>query len=177
MSRSFPLSSARAAASLLVGLLLFSSCVSGDLLSPDGVSGEWLAASEETAPPTEEEVLVSSGLRTALSVLWPNDVLSVASTVTPEEVVAVVWESSEQVDRFVQASRSDLSMAVADIRFPELVPESVEYVSTQLVYLPRTGELDSAPAAAFGLWTVEPYSLSRSVGRRLSSSLLCSRKK
>jgi hypothetical protein len=166
MSRQPLLSPVRTLATLVIGLLLFGACDSEALLGPEGVAGEWLAATEETVPPTEEDVLVSSGLRTSLSALWPNDPLSVAATVPDEGVVGVIWENSGQVDRFVQVSRSDISKAIPDIRFPELIPDSVEFISTQLIFFPRTGGLDSAPAAAFGLWTVSPYSLSRSVGQK-----------
>lgn len=166
MSRHTLLSLARTTALLMVGLTLLSACNTEALLSPEGVAGEWLEATEDTIAPTEEEVLVSSGLRSAVSAVWPNDLLAVTSSVAAEDVIEAIWERSDQIDRFVQVSRTDISRAVPEIRFPELIPESVEFISTQLVYLPRTGSLDTSPTAAFGLWTVEPYSLSRSVGQK-----------
>jgi hypothetical protein len=57
----------------------------------------------------------------------------------------------------VQASRVEIATALPTVRFPETVPEDVRWVTSQLVYDPSSGLLDADTSAAFGFWTVEPY--------------------
>lgn len=166
MSRSTTPLSVRALLVVLSGVLLLSACNPDNLFSPKGVAGQWLEDVEEVEVEDEADGVVSTDLRTAASAEWPNDALALLSDVTPQEAADIIWGASEQEDRFVQVAREDIAHALPEIQFPEFLPTSVRYISTQLVFLPRTGGLSNSPTAAFGLWTVEPYSLSRSVGQK-----------
>ena len=41
--------------------------------------------------------------------------------------------------------------------FPDLVPENVQWITSQLVFDEATGILDPDATAAFGLWVADPY--------------------
>ena len=99
------------------------------------------------------EGLVGSG-----DLLWANDDLGDGGLSEPLVVIRGVW--SRQIgSRFVQASRGEIAAAMPTIRFPSLVSEDVNWITSQLVFEPATGELDGNTSVAFGLWSVEPYSV------------------
>lgn len=122
-------------------------------------SAAWVTAATvptTTSPPVVVEV-GGEGLVGAGDLLWVND--DIGATAPPDDplaMVAAVW--NRQVgSRFVQASRVEIAAALPTIRFPEAVPEDVRWVTSQLVFDPATGLLDANTSAAFGFWTVEPY--------------------
>ncbi len=88
---------------------------------------------------------------------WFNDSKEFQATGTPTEVIAEVWRNRPDVNRFVQSSRAEIAAALPGIGFPELVPEDVRWITSQLVYQPTQGTLDPDTSAAFGLWASEPY--------------------
>ena len=96
------------------------------------------------------------GLVGAIDVSWFNDDLPNQMTGTSEEVVRGVWER-ELNSRFVQSSRSEIASALPTIMFPDLVPENVRWITSQLVFDASTGVLDPDTTAAFGLWISDPY--------------------
>jgi hypothetical protein len=149
----------------LATLVLLSACSAEILFSPGGVSGDWLANVEEVEVIPVTVVVVPPDLHSSLTLTWSNDGLA-SGAVEPTEALALIWAASGGKDRFVQVARSDMAVVAPTLAFPEFVPESVAYVSSQLVFTTRTGELAHAPVAAFGLWSVEPYSLSRSVAQK-----------
>ena len=67
-------------------------------------------------------------------------------------------------DRFIQASRVEIAAAIPGIQFPAKVPYGAEWVSSQLV-IDNNGQVSSDPSAAFGIWSAEPYTRSRSVAQ------------
>jgi len=96
------------------------------------------------------------GLIGATDVLWFNDIIEPQFTGVAVDVVQAVWDRKLN-SRFVQASRSEIAAAMPGIRFPNLVPSDVRWVTSQLVFDKDTGLLDPDTSAAFGLWTAEPY--------------------
>lgn len=96
------------------------------------------------------------GLIRAPDVQWFNDDLPNQMTGTSDQVILGVWQR-ELNSRFVQSSRSEISIALPGIMFPDLVPETVRWITSQLVYDETTGVLDPDTMAAFGLWTTDPY--------------------
>ena len=96
---------------------------------------------------------------------WSNDGLEEATedAETVDEVLRRVWvDRGDGVSPFIQASRFEIERALPGLEFPRLVPTGVSHVSSQLVYDTETATLDAATSAAFGLWSVEPYSAPRS---------------
>ena len=134
---------------------------SGPLERVGEASSGWVTAATvptTTTPPVVIEI-GDEGLVGAGDVLWVNDDLGPAvPNGDPRSAITVVW--GRQIgSRFVQASRAEISAALPTIRFPETVPEDVRWVTSQLVFDPATGLLDADTSAAFGLWTVEPYTV------------------
>ena len=96
------------------------------------------------------------GLIGATDVQWFNDDLPNQMTGTSEQIVRGVWER-ELNSRFVQSSRSEISAAIPSIMFPDLVPETVRWITSQLVFDSSTGALDPDTMVAFGFWMSDPY--------------------
>jgi hypothetical protein len=132
---------------------------SGPLAGVGERSGAWVTAATlptTTSPPVVVEV-GNEGLVGATDVLWVNDDIEPAdSSGEPQAMIATVW-NRQLGSRFVQASRVEIATALPTIRFPEAVPEDIRWVTSQLVYDPASGLLDPDTSAAFGFWTVEPY--------------------
>ena len=55
-------------------------------------------------------------------------------------------------------------MALPDIGFPGIAPPGARWVSSQLV-MNNDGTIATDPSAAFGIWSDEPYTRSRSVAQ------------
>lgn len=98
----------------------------------------------------------------ATNLIWYNDDLG-AGPDNPEDVVAAVFARREG-DRFVQASREEIRKVLEGVKFPSRVPPLSEYVTSQLV-IENSGIVSDDPSAAFGIWTTEPYTRSRSVAQ------------
>jgi hypothetical protein len=98
-------------------------------------------------------------------VVWVNDQYRAEPGLTADAVVRRVWQRGDGVDPYVQAGRDEITTALPAVEFPRLVPEKVTHISSQLVFDVQTGTLDVATAAAFGLWTAEPYTVPRMEGQ------------
>jgi hypothetical protein len=96
----------------------------------------------------------------ASDVVWYNDRIELQYQGDASYVIQKVWQRREGESRFVQASRLEIAEALPDIRFPGLVPGAVGWITSQLVYDTTAATLDTDTAAAFGLWSVEPYTVS-----------------
>lgn len=101
---------------------------------------------------------------------WFNDGLEeTTADLETDRLIRMVWlrevrraqDAEVDPDPFVQASRFEIEEALPGIEFPGLVPEAVSHISSQLVYDPLTATLEVATAAAFGLWSAEPYTAPR----------------
>lgn len=94
---------------------------------------------------------------------WSNDDLEPNNLGDPDAVIAEVF-SRREGDRFIQASRSEIAAVLPGVGFPALMPVEAEWVSSQLV-IDGDGTLSGNPSAAFGIWSAEPYTRSRSVAQ------------
>lgn len=95
----------------------------------------------------------------ASDVIWYNDVIQRQFEGEPTFVVNRVWQRKEGDNRFIQASRLEIASALPGIRFPGLIPDDVGWITSQLVYDVSSATLDRDTSAAFGLWAVEPYTV------------------
>ena len=124
-------------------------------------SSEWVSEGVVATTTSEARVVfqvANEGLVGTADLLWTNDDLGDSAVGEPALVVRGVW--ARQIgSRFVQASRNEIAAALPTIRFPSLVPEDVAWITSQLVYDPATGHLDGNTSVAFGLWAVEPYTV------------------
>jgi hypothetical protein len=94
---------------------------------------------------------------------WFNDEISSELPDDPEAVKDAIFERRGG-DLFVQASRAEIAALVPDIKFPSSTPYLSEYVTSQIVF-DNDGNLSADPVAAFGIWSSEPYTRSRSVAQ------------
>lgn len=148
---------------LAIGALALSTLLAGcgDVGLLDGVGDRTRAFVEGDVTTTTTVVAVvagtgDEGLIVAVGVQWFNDDLANQMTGTPDEVISGVWQR-ELSSRFVQSSRAEIAAALPLIMFPDLVPETVRWITSQLVYDETTGTLDPDTSAAFGIWTADPY--------------------
>jgi len=154
---------------LLLALgVVVGACGDQPLGGAGGVSRDWLGAGSSTT--TTEAVAATSttteafSLRSAEELEW----FTAGGTELPEEpeaVVQLVWERTNRVDEYVQASADEISGALPDLGFPSMVPPDIGHVTSQLVFSTDTGSLAREFQAAFGLWSVAPYSRDRSVAQ------------
>lgn len=149
---------------LVLSLLAFVLTACGEAGPLDGVgelSSDWIRDDETTTTTIEIQPagIGFEALVRATDVLWFNDDIEGQATGSPAVVVTAVWDR-RLGSRFVQASRAEIATALPTVQFPESVPSSVRWVTSQLVYDEDAGDLDVDTAVAFGLWQAEPYTLS-----------------
>jgi hypothetical protein len=145
----------------VLALSLLVACGESPLNSLGSRSSSWINEPKlitTTVPEVDAPRFVDS---TVLQ--WSNDEIVSESLVTPEVVVAAVFARREG-DRFIQASRFEIAAAIPDVSFPRVMPYGAEWVSSQLV-VENSGRLSAEPSAAFGIWSAEPYTRSRSVAQ------------
>lgn len=141
--------------------LLLAACGESPLGALGERSSSWINEPEVVTTTTvvkEVPLVVPS---TALS--WSNEGIGPPSSEEPGEVISAVF-SRRQGDRFIQASRQEIAAAIPGIMFPASVPFGAEWVSSQLV-VENDGTLADDVSAAFGIWSAEPYTRSRSVAQ------------
>jgi hypothetical protein len=140
-------------------------CAEDSLIDLGSRSSGWIGERQVD----DTEVVVEPGATTvpAGAVDWYNDDLGrPAADAAVEQVVAEVAERASGAETYIQASRYEIAAALTDLGFPAVLPIEVVAVTSQLVLIPSGERLDDQVKAAFGFWTVEPYSKSRSVGQR-----------
>lgn len=147
---------------LLAALLLIAACGESPLSSLGQRSSEWVT--DPTIVTTTTIPTTVALVARADELVWFNDDIGLPDP-DPESVVALVFARREG-DRFIQASRSEIVAALPGIQFPTRFPPLAEYVTSQLV-IENSGEISNDPSAAFGIWTAEPYTRSRSVGQMI----------
>jgi hypothetical protein len=156
---------------LLALSLVTAACGDAPLSNVGDLSEKIVHGDTSTTLPGDEEeevdVLVGgSPLVLASDLTWANDDLAVVGPRDAGSVLTAVWERGRDISSgFVQASRDEMVIALPEVRFPGAVPEPVQHVSSQLVFDTSSGLLDPATAAAFGLWSEVPYSVSRDLGQ------------
>ena len=147
---------------IIASSLLIAACGGDGLLdglgdrSVQAVHGE---TSSTTSTTEAEREGTPIGSVKSSDLVWYNDGLPGASTSTETAVViSAVWRRGDGVTSVIQASRNEIATALPGILFPELSPDSVGWVTSQLVYDVASGTLDANTSAQFGLWHLEPYS-------------------
>ena len=144
----------------IVMMLGLAACGDSPFLSLGERSSGWVT--DPTVLTTSTVATTIPLARDAANLIWYNDELGTGPEI-PEDVVAGVFARREG-DRFVQASREEIRKVLEDVKFPSRVPPLSEYVSSQLV-IENSGIVSDDPSAAFGIWTTEPYTRSRSVAQ------------
>lgn len=135
-------------------------------------SSDWI--NEPTVPTTVAVNTTTPTIVTADRLLWANEEIETSNLADRDALLAEVF-ARRQGDRFIQASREEIMVALPDVAFPTEVPAGAEWVSSQLVFN-DDGTLADEPSAAFGIWSAEPYTRSRSVAQmavlRVSNDLV-----
>ena len=132
--------------------------IGGD--TPTSTTAVPIQITTTTAPPTAVVELMA-----AVGLVWTNDELVTFSSDTPSGVIELAWGASTGRDAYVQAHRQTIARALPGIKVPAAVPDDIVHVTSQLVFGSTPGELSSEWLAAFGFWTVAPYSQSRVSGQ------------
>lgn len=147
---------------VIVLALLVAACGDDGLLdglgdrSVQAVHGETSSTTSTTDPERDDAPI---GSVRSSDLVWYNDGLPGASTSNETAVViSSVWRRGDGVTSVIQASRNEIATALPGILFPELSPDTVGWVTSQLVYDVASGTLDANTSAQFGLWHLEPYS-------------------
>jgi hypothetical protein len=141
--------------------LLAAACGDGGMLDGLGdrskvaVHGEASTTTTKVEPVRAETPL---GSIRASDLIWYNDGLAGEGAGIPNQVIAAVWGRGDGVSSVIQASRTEISLALPGIQFPELAPDISGWVTSQLVYDVASGTLGATTSAQFGLWHLEPYS-------------------
>jgi hypothetical protein len=158
--------SPRYTGTVLACALLVAAC--GDALSGVGdlsrrvVYGDATTTSTSLVP-SESQALRLKGIT---DMVWPNDGIDPTTAgMARDLLITTVWLRGDGINPFVQASRIEIATALPGIEFPQLAPEAVTHVSSQLLFDQLTGFLDASTAAAFGFWVGPPYELPRAEGQ------------
>lgn len=146
---------------VFVTALVLVACGGSPLGSIGQRSSEWI--NEPTVPTTIAVVTTTPTVVAADLLLWANDEIQTASLDDQNALLNEVF-SRREGDRFIQASRAEIAAALPSITFPATAPSGAEWVSSQLVF-DNDGSLASDTSAAFGIWSAEPYTRSRSVAQ------------
>lgn len=94
---------------------------------------------------------------------WFNDDLGQEFLSDPAFLKTTIFERRAG-DLFVQSSRAEIAAILPALEFPTSAPHLAEYVTSQLIF-DTSGELSVDPVVAFGIWSAEPYTRSRSVAQ------------
>ncbi|HEX2153441.1 MAG TPA: hypothetical protein VHL52_05650 [Acidimicrobiia bacterium] len=129
-----------------------------------GRSSDWIGEVATTA--TTTTTTLPTLTRPAGTADWINREFSPpAPDAEPSAVLAEVFARSGPASRYLQASPAEIVAVTPEVEFPGIVPTEVSFVTSQVVIESRELTLADDPTVAFGLWSVEPYSRSRSVGQ------------
>ena len=151
---------------ILICAVLLAAC--GDSLDGIGDLSRRIVHGDEESSTTTTEAdsdpqLNLTGLTGAI--VWVNDEFAVEPGLLPDDLVRRIWLRGDGISPYVQAGRHEIAAALPGIQFPRLIPNPITHISSQLVFDTQTGTLDVSTAAAFGLWTAEPYTVPRTEGQ------------
>jgi hypothetical protein len=142
--------------------LLAAACGEAGLLDGLGdrsaqvIHGDTSTTTSTTEP---EQADAPLGSVRASDVVWFNDGIADQAVGDPSFVIATVWGRGDGVTSVIQASRGEIAAALPGIQFPELLPDRVGWITSQLVYDVASATLGRDTAAQFGLWHLEPYTV------------------
>lgn len=126
-------------------------------------SSDWI--NEPTVPSTVSVDTTIPRIIRSDNLQWANTDIVNESMGEREAMLSEIFNRREG-DRFIQASPVEISAALPDVAFPDRAPNGAEWVSSQLVF-ENDGTLSDEPSAAFGIWSAEPYTRSRSVAQMI----------
>lgn len=132
--------------------------------SRDFVHGDTTSTSLVNGDLDDGDDVLPEGTGLTVDVEWTNDEIAATIASSREEVVSDVWTRGGG-EAFVQATRREIAAALPGVEFPELVPDEVGWITSQLVYETSSASLDVETATAFGLWAYEPYTVTRGQGQ------------
>jgi len=142
-------------------VLLVTACGDAGLLDGLGDRSVAYVHGETTSSTTTTVVEVAEspqGTMRAADVVWYNDAVEGESpTMEVGVAISTVWRRGDGVTSVIQASRKEVAAALPGVQFPELVPDTVGWITSQLVFDVASGLLGQERAAQFGLWHREPY--------------------
>ncbi len=148
----------------IFAMLLLGACGDAPLSDVGGGASDWIG--EPTLVSTATTENSGPALVATRRVEWFNGDLAPVAGTTSAEIISGVYARARSSDPFVQATPEEIALALPGIEFPSQVPPEVRYVTSQLVYDLAQVTLSTEQVAAFGLWSVEPYTRSRSVGQQ-----------
>jgi len=152
---------ARFITTIMAFTLVATAC--GDALEGVGDLSARIVRGDQTSTTTTQPGQVDLRLDPITSVTWINDELGAGTAgLSVDDLLLAVWLRGDQINQSVQASRREISEVLPGIEFPQLAPEGVSHLSSQIVYDVQTASLGVGTAAAFGLWVGEPYTAARS---------------
>jgi hypothetical protein len=150
---------------VILAALVLAACSEDSLNDLGAKSSDWIGRGASASAGPSETVIPPSV--DSAEVQWFNDGLDddvVAGS--QQAVIDQVTKRSNGPERYLQATRLEIAVALPALRFPRRLPAQIVAITSQLVVAPSGDRLDSDVYAAFGLWSVEPYTKSRSVGQR-----------
>ncbi|HEX2370684.1 MAG TPA: hypothetical protein VHM94_15765 [Acidimicrobiia bacterium] len=153
----------RVATTAMVAVVMLTSCGESPLRGIGSRSQSWVDAGAPTT--VEGTVRRDFPIHATSRVDWANDRFGDPSArAGTDAVLRRVWKRREAGEEYLQASRFEIARVLRGVEFPMAVPDEVLYVTSQLVFT-GDGTMADPLLAAFGLWTIPPYSQSRSVGQ------------
>ena len=154
-------------ATVLAAVFVLTACGDAPFNSLGQRSSGWIG--EPTVVTTTTVATTVPIVIDARALKWFNDELSGGSPDDPAALKVAVF-ARRAGDLFIQASRAEIATLLPDVKFPTSTPYLSEYVTSQLVFDER-GDLADDPVAAFGIWSSEPYTRSRSVAQMIILSV------
>ena len=132
--------SRRSFAVILMLTLVLGAC--GDALQGVGDLSAGIARGDQTSTTTTAPGQLDLRLNPITQALWINDELgAVTAGLGLDDLLLAVWLRGDQVTQSVQASRREIADLLTGVEFPQLAPDGVSHVSSQLVYDVQTASL------------------------------------
>ena len=154
-------------ATVLAAVFVLTACGDAPFTSLGQRSSGWIG--EPTVVTTTTVATTVPVVVDATVLKWFNDEI-VGQSLDDPAALKVALFARRAGDLFIQASRAEIAALLPDVKFPTSTPYLSEYVTSQLVFDER-GDLADDPVAAFGIWSSEPYTRSRSVAQMIIMSV------
>lgn len=145
---------------LILAAVVLTACGDSDLFDDLGERSHGYVVGSTTIAEIDGSavtVVAAPGVTAIESVRWFNEGIEGEIISEPSIVISTVWARGGEEGRFIQASPAEIDIAVPGIEFPALVPDTTLSITSQLVYDPASATLDPNTLAAFGVWSVPPY--------------------
>jgi hypothetical protein len=150
------------ASALICVAVLVAACGDAPFQSMGQRSSDWIG--EPTVTTTTTIAVTIPAVISTQSLKWFNDTIQSSAPIDDVEAVKDGVFERRSGDLFIQASRLEVATLLPEVKFPASAPYLSEYVTSQLVF-DNNGELARDPVVAFGIWSSEPYTRSRSVAQ------------